>query len=198
MSAATTLFQLAGADLTPAKVRDACLVLIDLQNEYLSGPIAVSDAHAAIVNAARLLSAARMSGAPVFHIAHKGRPGGLFDRAAKRGQIVTALSPLPTEQVIEKTLPNSFAGTILQECLAATGRKNIILAGFMTHNCVSSTARAALDLGYRVTIDAQSCSTRDLPDGRGGVVPARTVHDMALVGLSDRIAIIAHNTDELL
>ena len=60
----------------------------------------------------------------------------------------------------------------------------------MTHMCVSSTARAALDFGYRVTIDAGCCATRDLPDGKGGVIDARTLHDVALVELSDRFAIV--------
>ena len=198
MTAAKTLLQLAGADLTPAKVTDGCLVLIDLQNEYINGPIAVPDADAAIANAAQLLTTARSSGAPIIHVAHKGRPGGLFDRGTDRGQIVAALAPLPAEPIVEKGLPNAFAGTDLQAHLDAIGRKNLVLAGFMTHMCVSSTARAALDLGYRVTIPADSCATRDLPDGRGGVVPARTIHDVALVELSDRFAVIARNTGDVL
>jgi nicotinamidase-related amidase len=93
--------------------------------------------------------------------------------------------------VIEKELPNAFAGTDLQARLAATNRKNIVLAGFMTHMCVSSTARAALDLGFRTTVDADACATRDLPDGRGGTLDARTIHEVALAELSDRFAIIA-------
>ncbi|MFN5528620.1 isochorismatase family protein, partial [Bradyrhizobium sp.] len=81
--------------------------------------------------------------------------------------------------------------------LSASGRKNLLLAGFMTHMCVSSTARAALDLGYRVTIDADSCATRDLPDGRGGMLAAALVHDVALAELSDRFAIIARDSTAL-
>jgi nicotinamidase-related amidase len=198
MIEAKTLLNLAGADLTPAKIRDACLVLIDLQNEYLNGPIAVHEPDAAIANAVRLLASARQNGAPVFHIAHKGRPGGLFDRSSERGQIVAGLPPQPGEAVVEKGLPNAFAGTDLHALLSATGRKNIILGGFMTHMCVSSTARGALDLGYRVTIDASACGTRDLPDGRGGVVSAATLHDVALIELSDRFAIIARSSEELI
>jgi nicotinamidase-related amidase len=197
MTAAKTLLQLAGADLSPPKLRDACLVLIDLQNEYLAGPLALPDANAAIASAARLMARARRRGALVFHVAHKGRPGGLFDRAAERGAIVGELTPLAEEPVIEKELPNAFAGTDLQMRLAATGRNNIILAGLMTHMCISSTARAGLDLGFRVTIDADSCATRDLPDGRGGTIAARTVHDVALVELSDRFAIIARDPGAL-
>ena len=99
--------------------------------------------------------------------------------------------------MVEKELPNAFAGTDLQARLTAAGRKNIILAGFMTHMCVSSTARAALDLGYRITVDADSCATRDLPDGHGGTIAAATVHDVALAELSDRFAIIARGSDAL-
>ncbi|MCC8963978.1 cysteine hydrolase [Bradyrhizobium sp. Pear76] len=191
MTAAKTLMQLAGIDLTPPRLGDACLVLIDIQNEYLAGPLALPDASPAIARATALLGRARESGAKIIHIAHKGSPGSLFDRAAERGAIVAPLVPRPGEIVIEKQLPNAFAGTDLNAQLAATGRKELVLAGFMTHMCVSSTARAALDLGFRTTIDADSCATRDLPDGVGGTIAAKLIHDVALAELSDRFAIIA-------
>ncbi|MEN3351258.1 MAG: hypothetical protein V7632_4893 [Bradyrhizobium sp.] len=191
MSSAKTLFQLAGADLTPPRLGDACLVLIDIQNEYLAGPLALPDANAAIARATALLARARESGAAIFHVAHRGKPGSLFDRSADRGAIVAPLAPRAGEPVIEKELPNAFAGTDLKAQLDATGRKELVLAGFMTHMCVSSTARAALDLGFRTTVDAESCATRDLPDGLGGTLMARTIHEVALAELSDRFAIIA-------
>lgn len=192
-----TLLQLAGADLTLPRLTQSCLVLIDLQNEYRAGPLALPGAEEAIASTARLLARARESGAVVFHIAHRGKPGGLFDRSAERGAIVESLAPRAAEAVIEKTLPNAFAGTDLQARLVASGRNNIVLAGFMTHMCVSSTARAALDLGFRVTIDAQSCATRDLPDGRGGTVASAFVHAVALAELADRFAIVAHDSAAL-
>ncbi|MGH6680407.1 MAG: cysteine hydrolase family protein [Bradyrhizobium sp.] len=198
MTIPKTLLQLAGADLSLPRLGDACLVLIDLQNEYRVGPLALPGAEAAIANAARLLARARESGAAVFHIAHKGKPGGLFDRAAERGAIADRVAPLGKEPVIEKALPNAFAGTDLQERLRASGRHNVVLAGMMTHMCVSSTARAGLDLGFRVTIDAESCATRDLPDGRGGMIAAVAVHDVALAELADRFAIIAHEGSALI
>ncbi|PIT01528.1 isochorismatase [Bradyrhizobium nitroreducens] len=193
MTAPKTLLELAGADLNPPKLHEACLVLIDIQNEYCAGPLALPDAQPAIAAAARLLARARASGTAIFHVAHKGRAGGLFDREAARGAIVERLAPLASEPVIEKALPNAFAGTELQEKLAATGRKNIVLAGFMTHMCISSTARAALDLGLRTTIAADACGTRDLPDGHGGTLDARTIHEVALAELSDRFAIVTQS-----
>jgi nicotinamidase-related amidase len=193
MSDAKTLLQLSGADLTPPPLADSNLVLIDFQNEYRAGPLALPGVDAAIAAGARLLAQARRSGANIFHVAHKGKPGGLFDRGAERGAIVADVAPQGGEPVVEKPLPNAFAGTDLQTLLAATGRKNVILAGLMTHMCISSTARAGLDLGYRVTIDAASCATRDLPDSKGGVIAAAMVHEVALVELSDRFAIIVRD-----
>jgi len=192
-----TLLQLAGADLTPGRLAESALVLIDIQNEYLSGPLALPDAANAVEQARALLEKARAAKTPIFHIAHKGKAGGPFDRDAARDAIVDAVAPVDGEAVIEKGLPNSFVGTDLHAELGKIGRKNLILAGFMTHMCISSTARAALDHGYRVTIDAAACATRDLPDGKGGAVAASLVHDVALVELSDRFAIIARRPAEI-
>ncbi len=197
MPEAKTLLQLAGADPAPAQLRDAALVLIDIQNEYLDGPIAVAGAAEAVAAAARLLASARAAGAPVIHVAHRGRAGSLFDRAAERGQLIDAVAPIAGESIVEKALPNAFADTELHALLTATGRKQLLLAGFMTHMCVSSTARAALDLGYRTTVVAAACASRDLPDGLGGVVPAATVHKVALVELSDRFAVIAQSAEDI-
>lgn len=197
MTTPKTLLQLANTDLTPATITGATLVLIDFQNEYLSGPLALPAALPAIAAAGTLLHLARNAGTPVFHIAHRGRAGGLFDRDQERGQIVSELAPVAGEAVVDKGLPNSFAGTTLHQLLTDTGRNNVIIAGFMTHMCVSSTAREALSLGYRVTIDASACATRDLPRIGGGVVDAKTLHDVALTELSDRFAIIANGSASL-
>jgi nicotinamidase-related amidase len=190
-----TLLEMAGADLTPARFDEACLVLIDCQNEYLSGPVALPDAQPAVGEAKRLLAAARSAGAPVVHVVHRGRAGGMFDLDAERGAIIDGLTPEAGEAVIEKPLPNAFAQTGLEEALVATGRRKLIVAGFMTHMCVSATARAALDHGFGATVAADACATRDLPDGTGGVVAARDVHRVALAELADRFAIIARGPD---
>lgn len=194
MSTAQTLMEMAGADLTPARFEEACLLLIDYQNEYLEGPVALPGAVPAVEAAKRLLASARAAGAPVFHVAHRGAEGGIFDRAGRRGAFIDGLGPEAGETVVEKPMPNAFARTGLEAALAATGRRKLIVIGFMTHMCVSSTVRAALDLGYMSTIAADACASRDLPDGTGGIVAADEVHRVALAELADRFAIIARGT----
>lgn len=186
-----TILELAGAPLHPAPLDRAALVLIDHQREYLDGALPLDGMAAAVEAAAEVLALARHHRLPVFHVVHHGRPGSaLFDPTGPGVAIITALAPIDGESTIIKTLPNSFAGTDLHAHLQASGRSELILAGFMTHGCVSATARAALDLGYRCTVVGGACATRDLPDPAGGVIAAQTVQRAELAALADRVAVV--------
>ncbi|MBP1887509.1 cysteine hydrolase family protein [Sinorhizobium mexicanum] len=183
-----TLFSLAGREPVPPALGEATLILIDYQNEYLSGPLTLVAAEAAVGHAGVLLAAARQAGAKIIHVAHKGAAGGPFDRAAERGAFIDTLKPLPSEAIVEKPRPNAFSGTGLADLVGPSGTK-VVIAGFMTHNCVSSTARAALDLGYEITIAGDACATRDLPSPAGPVT-ARELHIAELAALADRHACV--------
>ena len=191
MSAAQTLLQLAGADLRPPPLANATLVIIDAQNEYLDGKLALPAIAPALTALAQLLARARQVATPVVHIQHKGRAGGLFDLEARGGAIIDAMQPRVAEHRIPKPLPNAFAQTDLDTVLKQLGRSQIVIAGFMTHMCVSSTARTALDLGYKATVAADAAATRDLPDPLGGTIAAEALHRAALAALADRFAIVA-------
>jgi nicotinamidase-related amidase len=188
---ARTLLDIAGAPGHPSALDRSVLILIDAQRDYLDGFLPLVGIEPALEEAAKLLALARRAGVPVVHIVHHGKPGAaLFDPAGPGSQILPAVAPVDGEIIIVKGLPNSFAGTGLDQTLKQIGRPELILAGFITHMCVSATARAALDLGYRNTVVANATATRDLPDGTGGVVPAAELHRANLVALSDRFSII--------
>lgn len=198
MSEPKTLLQMAGADLTPPSISDAALILIDCQREYVDGGLPLPGVDSALQEAAIVLENARAAGSPIIHIAHQGRPGGAFDPDGPGGQIADHVAPQGGEPVIGKALPNAFAGTDLDSHLRALEVKNLIIVGFMTHMCVSSTARAALDLGYASTIIAEATATRDLPNPGGGVVEASALQAASLAALSDRFAVIAENAADLI
>jgi nicotinamidase-related amidase len=188
---ARSLLQIGGAVRVVATYADSVLVVIDAQEEYRSGILRLDGIDAAAAALAVLLERARQAGTPVIHIVQRGRPGGLFDPGST-GAILPEATPVAGEAVVEKPLPNSFAGTDLQVRLQATGRTTLLLAGFMTHMCVSATARAALDLGWRTTVIADTTATRALPDPLGGAdIPAESVHRTALAELADRYAVVA-------
>jgi nicotinamidase-related amidase len=192
-----TLLEMAGAPNTPHPLSQSTVVMIDAQREYLDGHLPLVGIEDALAEGARLLFAARAAGAPVIHVVHKGRPGGLFDPESSNFEIAPMVAAIEGEQRVEKGLPNAFAGTDLKEKLDADGRKSLIVAGFMTHMCVSSTVRAALDLGFGCTVVGGACATRDLPDGAGGTLAAADLHRAELAALADRFAVVVPSAESL-
>ncbi|WP_034295862.1 cysteine hydrolase family protein [Herbaspirillum sp. RV1423] len=192
MSTPKTLLQIAGAAPRTPTWQDAALILIDHQTEYTTGGVPLVGIDAAVAEIAHLLRQARAAGAPVFHIVHHAKPGAaLFDPQREFVDIIDGLQPQDGELTIVKTLPNSFAGTTLDAELKKAGKKELIIAGFATHMCISATTRSALDHGYVSTVVAAACATRDLPDALGnGVVPAADVQRAVLAALADRFATV--------
>lgn len=193
-----SVLQMVGVRVEPAHLSDSVLIIIDAQREYVDGKLPLDGIDASLKETARVLARARKAGTPVIHVVHHGKPGAaLFDPNGPYVQIAASVAPRPDEIVVTKTLPNAFAGTDLEAQIKRTGRKNLIVVGYMTHMCLSSTVRAALDQGYRTTVVAGASATRDLPDGDGGAIPARVVQRTSLAALADRFAAVVSSADDL-
>src|SRR6478735_10369074 len=145
-----TLRALAELPLEPPSLAASTLVMIDCQNTYTRGVMELDGVSAALDEAAALLDRARSAGIPIIHIQHSDGPGSLYDIDGESGAIVDRVAPREGEPVIVKNFPNAFVGTNLHEQLMG-GPQNLLLAGFMTHMCINSTARAAFNLGYAPT-----------------------------------------------
>jgi nicotinamidase-related amidase len=185
---AMTMLQMAGAAPTPATTADGVLLIIDAQREYTDGLLPLPGVEAAVEALAVLLEKARKAGAPIVHVRHQSK-GKAFNPSSTGYEIVSLLTPRAGEMIVDKGLPNAFAGTELAKHLAATGRKNLIVGGFMTHMCVSATVRSATDQGFMSTIAADTVATRDLPDATGGAtIGADAINRITLAALSDRFA----------
>lgn len=185
-----TLRELSNLPSQPASLADSTLVLIDCQNTYTHGVMELEGVQAALDEAAVLLDRARTAGAPVIHIQHSDGPGSLYDVDGETGAIVAQVAPRDGEPVVVKQYPNSFVQTDLDEKLKAIGATNLVLAGFMTHMCVNSTARGAFNLGYAPTVVAAAAATRSLA-GVGGVpVSAQDLHAASLAAIADLFAIV--------
>lgn len=197
MAAPKTLLALYGADTSPSRLEKSALVLIDCQMEYVTGALPLVGIDAALDEAARVLGRARDAGTPVVHVVHRGQPGGAFDADGPGGEVAAQVTPADGEPIVEKQLPNAFANTTLHETLEGLGRKELIVVGFMTHMCVSSTVRAALDLNYRSTVVSGAVATRDLPTTDGGVIDAGSLQTASLAALADRFAVVAASADAL-
>ncbi|CAB3708776.1 cysteine hydrolase [Achromobacter marplatensis] len=154
------------------------LIVVDLQNEYLStGKLPLSGIEAASTNAARVIAHARSNGEPIFHVRHEfaNNEAPFFLPGTEGVEIQSAVAPHDGEPVIVKNHINSFRQTDLKQQLDNRGVEEVVVVGAMSHMCVDAVVRAAADLGYPVTVLHDACATLDL-EFNGVKVPATQVH----------------------
>jgi nicotinamidase-related amidase len=152
------------------------VILIEYQNDFTSeggvlhGAVSeVMNKTEMLANTARVVDAARASGATVMHApitfaAGYGEiskhpygilkgvvDGNAFVKGSWGAAIVDDLAPAETDIVIEgKRGLDTFASTNLDFILRSKGITTIALGGFLTNCCVESTMRSGYENGYQV------------------------------------------------
>ena len=198
MATVSSLLDMLGAPAKPAKLAQSAVIIVDAQREYLDGSIPLSGIDDALVEIRKLLEQARAQKVPVFHVVHHTQPGApIFDPQSPMSDIIDSVKPVDGERIVSKNLPSAFVNTDLKKYLNETGRKEVVVAGFMTHMCINATTRSAVDLGFAPTVIATACATRDLPGPGGTVVRAETVHQTNLASLADLLACVCQTSEDL-
>jgi maleamate amidohydrolase len=142
------------------------LVVVDLLEGFTDpdSPLwCVADV--AVAATARLLEAARASGAPVAFTTVEYDEAGARVAAAFLDKVPTLrtlapgtrwprvdarVAPRPGEPVLQKLFASAFFGTPLSGLLAAHGADTLVVCGASTSGCVRATVVDALQHGYRV------------------------------------------------
>lgn len=162
------------------------ILLIDIQNDYFPGGAnELIQAEEAGLWAGKLIRSARLQQIPVIHVQHISlHPGATFFLPDSPGaEIHQSVNPLPEEYIVQKHFPNSFRDTILQDILKQNGIERLVISGMMTHMCVDTTVRAAVDLGYQCILANDGCATKNL-NWNGREVLATDVQTAFLASLS--------------
>ncbi|WP_312855522.1 isochorismatase family protein [Litoribacterium kuwaitense] len=96
--------------------------------------------------------------------------------------------PLTNEWHVIKGVNSAFIGTGLHIKLRDNNLQNIVICGFTTPHCISSTVRMAANYGYTCTVVEDATAAFRLRNHRGEVVDAEEVHLSALAHLHDEFA----------
>jgi len=166
------------------------LLLIDIQRDYFPGgahPLVGSDA--AADTAADVLGQFRATREPVVHVKHAwAAPDAPYLRPGTPGiEHDPRVAPSGEEPVIVKEYPNAFRETDLEQHLRSRGIDSLVVAGMMTSMCVDATVRAAVDLGFGVTVVGDACAAPDVAHD-GTTVAGAAVHAAFLAALNDGYA----------
>lgn len=165
------------------------LVLIDVQGGFDDPYWGTRNQLGAEEAIARLRTAWEAAHQPVVHVQHlsdeplsplrPGQPGCDFKPCA---------IPKPGEPVFTKRVNSAFIGTDLEGWLRREGVDAIALVGLTSDHCVSTTARMAANLGFRVILVEDATATFDRTDRWGRHFPAALVHAVSLASLNGEFA----------
>ncbi|WP_425468041.1 cysteine hydrolase family protein [Paraburkholderia guartelaensis] len=168
------------------------LVVIDVQNEYVSGdlPIEYPPIETSLANIGRAIDAARAAGVPVVVVQNFAPADSpLFARGSVGAELHPVVASRERDHYVEKALPSAFAGTDLKAWLADHGIDTLTVAGYMTHNCDASTVFEATHAGLAVEflVDA----TGSVPyANEAGTASAEEIHRVFSTVMHTRFAAV--------
>lgn len=200
--------QIIGVSPSTASTKDSVLIIIDAQNEYIplspphshwhshsiryiNGQLATANIESTRNGFCTLLKKYREAKAPIIHITHSTPDGApVFTPSTDLAKPFDELTPLDSEVLIKKNYPGAFTGTDLEEKIKETGKKQVVLVGYMAHVCVSTTARQAAERGLDVVVVKGAVGDRDIPG-----VDAETLVKVVLAELEDAFASVVEVGD---
>lgn len=168
------------------------LLVVDVQNEFSAeGPRAVPGHTEALLAIMSRVEEARAEKRPIAWIRHHNKPHEAPDSpaflpdtwGARLSPGLGARAGLGPEKEFVKEVFGAFSGTALGTWLKEVGADDVLIVGFFTHMCVSTTAREALMLQLRVSIDPAATAARDLEHPELGRQEAAEVKRAALLHL---------------
>ena len=171
--------------------KTTALLIVDAQRAWDDPCWGRRNNPGAEANLAALAAAFRSQGMLVAHVAHDsrdpdsplfpGEPGHAFKPEA---------APLPGEPVFHKSAHCAFVGTGLEAFLKERGIDRLVIAGFTTNHCVSTTTRLSSDLGFKTVVVRDACVAFEMEDMDGNLVPAQVLHDTGLTVLHGEFAMV--------
>ncbi|CAG7653583.1 cysteine hydrolase family protein [Actinacidiphila bryophytorum] len=132
------------------------LLVIDVQKGVVGG---AHDRDTVVANIATLVDRARAEGAPVVWVQHNSDQ---LVSGTEGWAYVQELVRTDAEALVQKTYPDSFEATDLEDVLAAGRIGRLVVAGAQTDECVRATLHGALTRGYDVTLVEDAHTTEDL------------------------------------
>jgi len=172
------------------------LLVIDVQNEYVTGKLPVTFPHGSIASILRAMDAAHAARIPVVIIQHSSRAAGAatFVPGTLAWELHPDVKKRPHDILIEKTLPGSFTGTCLDDWLKDRKIDTVTIAGYMTQMCCDTTPRQAFHRGYSVKFLSDATGTLSITNSAGSISDA-DLHRAILVTQQMRFSQVMTTAD---
>ncbi len=166
------------------------LIIIDGQNEFSSnGKRAVPNFDQATQAISERVAEARRQNRPVAWVRHFNKPdeSSAFVPGTWGSQFYDGFGPQEgrsLENEFHKDVYGAFTGSKIGAWLEKLGVDEVLITGFYTHGCVSTTAREAIMKGLGVSLDPNATGACDMAHEQLGSLSAEEVRRSALLQLA--------------
>ena len=176
----------------------SALLVIDVQKGFDAPGWGPRNNPGAEGTVARLLERWRSAGWPVVHAQHVSVEDGSALGPGQPGvEIKPEAEPRKGEPLFQKSVNSAFIGTGLEDYLRSEGIESLVMVGLTTNHCVSTTARMAGNLGFRIFVVEDATATFDCRGPDGTVHAAELVHSVSLASLHGEFATVVGSADVL-
>ncbi len=168
------------------------LIVIDVQQEYFDGPLAIQypSREESLAHIVEAIDAASSEGIPVVVVRHEYPEGApVFAAGSEGAQLhpeVERRRGADWKQVT-KRFASVFAENDLAEWLGQNDVDTVTLIGYMTNNCVLGSAAAAEPLGFAVEVLRDASGAIHLSN-EAGTVSAQQLHETLMTLLHSNFA----------
>jgi len=172
------------------------LIIIDAQNEFsATGRRPVPDFTQAITAIAAHVDQARRENIPIAWVRHFNKPheSPAFIPGSWGADFYAGGGPEPGRQLekeFQKQVYGAFTGSDLGVWLQQLDIDEVLITGFYTHGCVSTTAREAIMRELKVRLDPAATGACDMDHADLGSLSAAEVRRSALLQLANMGAVI--------
>ncbi len=178
------------------------LIAVDVQNEFsAAGQRPVPNQSQVLERIAELVQQFRDAKLPIAWIQHYNRPdeSPAFVPGTWGAELSPGMGPefgYGPEVLFSKDVFGAFSGTELEGWLQQVGATELLIVGFYSHMCVSTTSREALMRGFEVEVEYEATGAADIRHPMLGTQSADEVRRSALLQLSHMGAKITRSVVE--
>lgn len=169
------------------------LIVIDVQNEYVTGNLLIEYPPVAdsLAKIGQAMDAAHAAGIPVIVVQHHTPEGSpIFAKNSHGWELHEVVASRPHDLSLHKTLASAFTETGLLQWLKEREIDTLSVSGYMTHNCDASTIIEAAHLGLSVEFLADASGAVPYAN-EAGLASAEDIHRVFSVVFHSSFAAVA-------
>ena len=147
-------------------IKNPAVILVDVQNDFFTGPLKIKRAIGITEPLQRLVVAARKNSVPVIYSIDAHYPqdvevvrkwGNHAIKGTEGAKVINELKPMEgKDYIVEKRTYSGFYETgldpLLRSLYDGEGVKTVVLGGLHTNMCIRHTAADAFFRGYQIVV----------------------------------------------